>query len=138
MGNESAERCETCKCWKRTNEGYELGLCRAHPPAVGHHPGLPETESDGWCVEWKAKDVPRTPLSATNVLSLPIDNLDLTARSTNCLLSVGISTVGELCQQKERELMEIKSFGYACLIDVRKKLRKLGLRLANDPELDCD
>jgi DNA-directed RNA polymerase subunit alpha len=44
-------------------------------------------------------------------LALPIEDLDLTVRSYNCLKREGIHTVGELISRSEADLMDIRNFG---------------------------
>jgi len=44
-------------------------------------------------------------------LALPIEDLDLTVRSYNCLKREGIHTVGELLSRSEADLLDIRNFG---------------------------
>ena len=44
-------------------------------------------------------------------LALPIEDLDLTVRSYNCLKREGIHTVGELVGRSEADLLDIRNFG---------------------------
>ncbi len=44
-------------------------------------------------------------------LALPIEDLDLTVRSYNCLKREGIHTVGELVSRSEADLLDIRNFG---------------------------
>ena len=44
-------------------------------------------------------------------LALPIEDLDLTVRSYNCLKREGIHTVGELVNRSEADLLDIRNFG---------------------------
>ncbi len=44
-------------------------------------------------------------------LALPIEDLDLTVRSYNCLKREGIHTVGELVARSEADLLDIRNFG---------------------------
>jgi DNA-directed RNA polymerase alpha subunit len=58
-----------------------------------------------------------------------IDDLDLTVRTRNCLLSVNICTIVELCDQTSRNLLKIPNFGKKCLREVREALATFGLVL---------
>ncbi len=62
-------------------------------------------------------------------LGMPIESLELTVRSGNCLESNSIQTVGELARMTEADLLKIRSFGKTSLREVRRKLADLGLSL---------
>jgi DNA-directed RNA polymerase subunit alpha len=62
-------------------------------------------------------------------LAMPIESLELTVRSSNCLESNNIQTVGELVRMNEAELLKIRSFGKTSLREVRRKLADLNLSL---------
>ena len=62
-------------------------------------------------------------------LSMPIESLELTVRSSNCLESNNIQTVGELVRMTEADLLKIRSFGKTSLREVRRKLADLSLSL---------
>ena len=66
---------------------------------------------------------------ATGVLAQPIEDLDLTVRSYNCLKREGVTTVGELTEQSEDDLLEIRNFGQKSIDEVKAKLAELGLGL---------
>ena len=61
-------------------------------------------------------------------LALPIEDLDLTVRSYNCLKREGIHTVGELVARSEADLLDIRNFGAKSIAEVKEKLVGLGLR----------
>ena len=67
-------------------------------------------------------------LAASNELSTPIEDLDLTVRSYNCLKREGINTVSELIALSEDQLMNIRNFGSKSVDEVRDKLTSMGLR----------
>ena len=66
---------------------------------------------------------------ASGVLAQPIEDLDLTVRSYNCLKREGVTTVGELTEQSEDDLLEIRNFGQKSIDEVKAKLQELGLGL---------
>ena len=66
---------------------------------------------------------------ASGVLAQPIEDLDLTVRSYNCLKREGVTNVGELTQQSEDDLLEIRNFGQKSIDEVKAKLAELGLSL---------
>ena len=64
-------------------------------------------------------------------LLLPIEDLDLSVRSYNCLKREGVATVGELVQKTEQDLLDIRNFGQKSIEEVKGKLNELGLSLAD-------
>ena len=62
-------------------------------------------------------------------LSIPIEDLDLSVRSYNCLKREGINTVSELVALSEAQLMNIRNFGQKSVFEVRDKLTEMGLSL---------
>lgn len=62
-------------------------------------------------------------------LSIPITELDLSVRASNCLETANILTVGDLVSKKEEQLLEIKNFGKTTLKEVKKKLIQLNLTI---------
>ena len=61
-------------------------------------------------------------------LATPIEELELTVRSYNCLKREGINTVSELTNLTEDQLMNIRNFGSKSVDEVRDKLTSMGLR----------
>ena len=66
-------------------------------------------------------------------LALPIEELDLTVRSYNCLKREGIHSVGELVSRSEADLMDIRNFGAKSIDEVKGKLHSMGLALKDSP-----
>jgi len=66
-------------------------------------------------------------------MALPIEELDLTVRSYNCLKREGIHTVGELVSRSEADLMDIRNFGAKSIDEVKAKLVGLGMALKDSP-----
>jgi DNA-directed RNA polymerase subunit alpha len=67
---------------------------------------------------------------ASGVLATPIEELDLTVRSYNCLKREGVATVGDLVEKTEDDLLEIRNFGQKSIDEVKGKLEEMGLSLA--------
>ncbi len=65
----------------------------------------------------------------SGVLAQPIEDLDLTVRSYNCLKREGVTTVGELMEKSEEDLLEIRNFGQKSIDEVKAKLEELDLSL---------
>ncbi len=66
-------------------------------------------------------------------LALPIEELELTVRSYNCLKREGIHTVGELVARCEADLLDIRNFGAKSIDEVKAKLAGMGLALKDSP-----
>jgi len=62
-------------------------------------------------------------------LAMPITQLDLSVRASNCLESAKVTTVGDLARMTENELLKVRSFGRTSLREVKRKLADLGLSL---------
>jgi DNA-directed RNA polymerase subunit alpha len=67
---------------------------------------------------------------ASGILATPIEDMDLTVRSYNCLKREGVTTVGELIQKSEEDLLEIRNFGQKSIDEVKAKLEEMDLSLA--------
>jgi len=66
-------------------------------------------------------------------LALPVEDLNLTVRSYNCLKREGIHTVGELVSRSEADLLDIRNFGAKSIDEVKAKLHSMGLALKDSP-----
>ena len=80
-------------------------------------------------------DVGPSPAEVADIaaFSMPIEELDLTVRSYNCLKREGIHTVGELVGRSEADLLDIRNFGSKSIDEVKIKLAGLGLSLKDSP-----
>jgi DNA-directed RNA polymerase subunit alpha len=69
----------------------------------------------------------------------PVDELELSVRSSNCLQNAGIKLIGELVQRSEGEMLKTKNFGRKSLKEIRDILAEmdlqLGLRIDNWDQL---
>lgn len=66
--------------------------------------------------------------------NMPIEDLNFSVRSYNCLKRQDIHTVGELAACTESDLMDIRNFGEKSINEVKIKLANLGLSLDGTPE----
>jgi DNA-directed RNA polymerase subunit alpha len=62
-------------------------------------------------------------------LQMPVSELDLSVRASNCLESAKLSTVADLVQHTENDLLKVRSFGKTSLREVKRKLTDLNLQL---------
>ena len=61
------------------------------------------------------------------VLEMPIEDLELSVRSYNCLKRAGITTVEDLANKSEADMMKVRNLGKKSLDEVINKLHSLGL-----------
>ena len=61
------------------------------------------------------------------VLEMSIEDLELSVRSFNCLKRAGISTVEDLTNKSEADMMKVRNLGKKSLDEVTNKLHALGL-----------
>ena len=61
-----------------------------------------------------------------------IEELDLTVRSYNSLKRAGITTVFELTQKTEAEMLKVKNLGKKSFKEVKEKLYEIGLKFKGD------
>ena len=62
-------------------------------------------------------------------LRLPISELELSVRSSNCLREAGIKTIVDLVKRSEEEMLSFKNFGKKSLNEIKELLAGLGLSL---------
>jgi DNA-directed RNA polymerase subunit alpha len=58
-----------------------------------------------------------------------VDELELSVRSNNCLKNANISTIGELVQKTEAEMLKTRNFGKKSLNEIKAILTEMGLSL---------
>ncbi len=63
--------------------------------------------------------------------NMPVEQLNLSVRTLNCLRRDGIATVGELISKTEKELMALRNFGEKSKREIVERLEGLGLSLAS-------
>lgn len=75
-------------------------------------------------------------------LVCPVEDLDLTVRSANCLKAEGIKFIGDLVQRTEVELLKTPNLGKKSLTEIKDVLAErgltLGMRLDNWPPADLE
>jgi len=68
------------------------------------------------------------------VLEMSIEDLELSVRSFNCLKRAGISTVEDITNLTESELMKVRNLGKKSLDEVTFKIHSLGLEFAQEED----
>lgn len=76
------------------------------------------------------------------ILLRPVDDLELTVRSANCLKAENIYYIGDLIQRTENELLKTPNLGRKSLNEIKEVLASrglsLGMRLENWPPMGLD
>jgi len=71
----------------------------------------------------------------TKILEKPIEELELSVRSFNCLKRSNIATVGDLVNKTEEDMMKVKNLGKKSLDELIAKLHDLGLDLKHEEDI---
>ena len=67
--------------------------------------------------------------------NMPVEQLDLSVRTMNCLRRSGIATVGELIGKKPKDLLQLRNFGQKSFREIEERLQEVGLSLAPQVEV---
>ena len=63
------------------------------------------------------------------LLATPVEELELSVRSSNCLKNANIRTIGELTKRTEEDITKTRNFGKKSLEEIKAKLEEHGLTL---------
>lgn len=63
------------------------------------------------------------------LLNTPVEELELSVRSSNCLKNANIRTIGELTKKTEDDIAKTRNFGKKSLTEIKEKLQEWGLTL---------
>ncbi len=77
--------------------------------------------------EYKYEDIARPPLMRNDLLDKPVDELELSVRSYNCLKNADIRTIRDLIRRTEKEMLHTKNFGKKSLTEIKDLLHGMGL-----------
>ncbi|MFP4362605.1 MAG: DNA-directed RNA polymerase subunit alpha [Spirochaetia bacterium] len=64
-----------------------------------------------------------------NLLETPVEELELSVRSSNCLKNANIRTIGDLTRKTEEEIAKTRNFGKKSLQEIKEKLKEWNLSL---------
>ena len=67
--------------------------------------------------------------SITRLLQTPVEELELSVRSSNCLKNANIRTIGELTKKTEDDIAKARNFGKKSLAEIKEKLQEWNLTL---------
>ncbi len=63
------------------------------------------------------------------LLNMSVNEIELSVRAANCLNNANITSVGQLAQKSESEMLKYRNFGKKSLNEIKDKLHQLGLSL---------
>ena len=63
------------------------------------------------------------------LLNMSVNEIELSVRAANCLNNANITSVGQLAQKSEAEMLKYRNFGKKSLNEIKDKLHQLGLSL---------
>lgn len=63
---------------------------------------------------------------------VPLSQLGLSVRAQNCLESLGVNTLGELCELTAQELLAAQGFRDSTLAELREMVKRCGCKLKDD------
>jgi DNA-directed RNA polymerase subunit alpha len=69
--------------------------------------------------------------------NMPVEQLDLSVRTMNCLRRSNITTVGELIAKGPKELMKLRNFGQKSYLEIEDRLQAIGLSLSPKTETEA-
>ncbi len=78
--------------------------------------------------------VSKTDSKKEKIMSMTIEELDLSVRSYNCLKRAGVNTVEDLAAKTEEDMMRVRNLGKKSLEEVLQKMESLGLALRKEDD----
>ncbi len=78
--------------------------------------------------------VSKTDSKKEKIMSMTIEELDLSVRSYNCLKRAGVNTVEDLAAKTEEDMMRVRNLGKKSLEEVLQKMDSLGLALRKEDD----
>ncbi|MBE6347368.1 MAG: DNA-directed RNA polymerase subunit alpha [Spirochaetaceae bacterium] len=75
------------------------------------------------------EDVDEVSERIRQILSTPVEELELSVRSSNCLKNANIRTIGELTKKTEEDIAKTRNFGKKSLTEIKEKLQEWNLNL---------
>lgn len=101
---------------------YAANILQRHLDVFVAYGQLPEEEEE-------EEEVSAEEESLYAKLRLPISELELSVRSSNCLKDANIKSISELVRKNEEELLEFRNFGKKSLTEIQDLLKVMGLNL---------
>jgi len=102
---------------------YASNILQRHLDIFVNFGQLPEEEED------ISFEMTKEEVALYEKLRLPISELELSVRSSNCLREANIKTIAELVKRSEDEMLGFKNFGKKSLTEIKELLAGMGLTL---------
>ncbi|HOV63852.1 MAG TPA: DNA-directed RNA polymerase subunit alpha [Spirochaetia bacterium] len=77
----------------------------------------------------KDEDIDEEEERVRSILDTPVEELELSVRSSNCLKNANIKTIGDLTRKTEDEIGKTRNFGKKSLLEIKEKLKEWDLSL---------
>jgi DNA-directed RNA polymerase subunit alpha len=120
----------TLEIWTDGSVGPEMALVEAAKILRKHLTPFVQYSQLGPQVHAAARgSQPSGDAALESKLNMPLSDLNLSVRASNCLESENIMTVRDLVSRTEDQLLEVRNFGETTLAEVQQKLRDLNLHL---------
>ena len=120
----------TIEIWTNGTVGPEMALVEAAKILRKHlNPFVQYFEVGADRVSEEAAAAAGVDEELVRKLNMPISELELSVRASNCLESARIETVAQLVQMSDGDLLKLRSFGRTSLREVKRKLQDLNLEL---------
>ena len=101
---------------------YAANILQRHLDVFVNFGQLPEEEEEEEEVTAEEKEL-------YDKLRLPISELELSVRSSNCLKDANIKSIGDLVRKPESELLGFRNFGKKSLTEINELLKGMGISL---------
>lgn len=102
---------------------YASNILQRHLDIFVNFGQLPEEEEE------PGQEMTKEEIALYEKLRLPISELELSVRSSNCLREASIKTIGDLVKKTEDEMLSFKNFGKKSLAEIKELLAGMGLTL---------
>ena len=101
---------------------YGANILQRHLDVFVSYGQLPEEEEE-------IEEISAEEEALYSKLRLPISELELSVRSSNCLKEANIKTIADLVRRPESELLNFRNFGKKSLTEINDILKAMGLGL---------
>ncbi|HOX54743.1 MAG: DNA-directed RNA polymerase subunit alpha [Candidatus Omnitrophica bacterium] len=107
---------------------YAANILQRHLDVFVNFGQLPEEEEE-------IEEISAEEKALYEKLRLPISELELSVRSSNCLREEKIKSLGDLVRKSESELLQVRNFGKKSLSEISALLKGMGLSLGMKVDL---
>lgn len=70
----------------------------------------------------------------SKLLEMPIEDMELSVRSYNCLKRASINTLGDLAKKSRADMLKVRNLGLKSIEEVIQKVESYGLKLRSEEE----